>query len=592
MCGIAGIVRYDVPAATQRTRLERMRARLRHRGPDGAGTHIADHAALAHTRLALVDAAGGAQPMLSPDGRYAIVYNGEVYNLAELRAALAPDWRFRTRSDAEVVLAAYAAWGEDCPRRLDGMFAFFVWDVRHARGFGARDRLGVKPFVYASDGRELLFASEAKALLPVLPAPPRARLEPLLEVLAAPAFSGVERPLFEGLEYLAPGHCLRVDRDCVSTWAWGDYDLGGPFLDDAGEAAARVREALARSVAGALEADAPVGLFLSGGLDSTLLAALARRAGAAPTAFTIAFADQARYDYERSRIVTSDDGPFARLAAERLGLAQEIVPVERDGLAADLRALARANDALPAWEQEIAQHHLARAAARRGWKAVLVGDAADETHYGYHFLLDAAATERPARILERFAAPAIRADVMPDPIAHFDDKYRALAVAAGHRWDTPRARMLATTWLIVKRWLPRLLHNGDLHGMAHGLEARVPFAGAEVLAAARVVPPELALEGGVEKSVLRAAARGLVPDEIARRRKSALPKDQHVETIYRREAARLLDETGDLVGGVVDVPRLRALCDAAHPLVENERALLFRVIGLVHWARAYEVRIR
>jgi asparagine synthase (glutamine-hydrolysing) len=570
MCGIGGIVRYS-PGADQ-PRLERMQLLLRHRGPDGQGMWMSPHAGLVHTRLALVDPADGAQPLHSD--RYLLVYNGEVYNAAELRRELGVSWEFRTRCDAEVVLAAYARWGSACPARLNGMFAFFVWDPVEESGFAARDLLGVKPFVYAYAGGELVFASEAKAVLAALPWRPRARREALLEYLVVPCFSGVETPMFEGLEYLPPGHAMRVDRRGVSITRWGEYDLHGATDDVTPE---ELRAAVARAVQRTLIADAPVGVFLSGGLDSTAIAACAGRA--LPT-WTVQFSGHDRYDYAGSRMVISDDAPFAAIAARQFGLVPTIVEVERGGIAADLEVLATHNDALPAWEQEVAQRHLARAAAG-SCKAVLVGDAADETHYGYHFLLDPDATRDPRGVIVRFAA----AELWPDAIDYFAAKYRALAEAAGHDWRSPHARLLATTWLIVHRWLPRLLHNGDIHGMAHGLEARVPFADVELLGLARRLGPALALAGSVEKAALREAMRGVVPESIRLRRKSALPKDQGVEALYQREAARTVADGG--LDAIVDRGHILALC--ARPLDERERALLFRVICLGHWTRAYGV---
>ena len=572
MCGIAGIVRYS--PGDDLARLERMQRCLRHRGPDDQGMWTSPHAGLVHTRLALIDPAGGAQPLRT--GRYVLVYNGEVYNAAELRRELAASWEFRTRCDAEVVLAAYARWGSACPARLNGMFAFFVWDTIEETGFAARDLLGVKPFVYAHAGGELVFASEAKAVLAALPAQPRARREALLEYLVVPCFSGVETPMFEGLEYLPPGHMMRVDRRGVAITRWGEHDLHGATNDVTAE---ELRAAVERAVQRTLIADAPVGVFLSGGLDSTAIAACA---GRALPAWTVQFAEHESYDYTRSRIVISDDAPFAALAAHTLGLAPEIVEVDRGGLAADLEILATHNDALPAWEQEVAQHHLARAASR-SCKAVLVGDAADETHYGYHFLLDADATRDPRGVIERFAAGGL----WPDAVGHFAAKYRALTEEAGHDWRTPHARMLATTWLIVHRWLPRLLHNGDIHGMAHGLEARVPFADLELLALARRLGPAHALAGGVEKAALREALRGVVPEAIRVRTKSALPKDQGVEALYQREAARAIADGA--LDAITERDRILALCE--RPLDEPERALLFRVICLAHWARAHGVAL-
>lgn len=577
MCGIGGIVRYSPGDNTPR--LQRMQARLRHRGPDDEGMFTSPHTGLVHTRLALVDPAGGAQPLRSADGRYVLVYNGEVYNAAELRRELEPSWQFRTLCDAEVVLAAYARWGAAGPVRFNGMFAFFVWDTIEETGFAARDLLGVKPFVYAHASGELVFASEAKAVLAALPGQPRARREALLEYLVVPCFSGVETPMFEGLEYLPPGHCMRVDRSGIAITRWGEYDLHGATDDVPPE---ELRDTFQRAVQRTLIADAPVGLFLSGGLDSTAIAAAARRP---LPAWTIQFADQDRFDYARSRIVISDDEPFAALAATELGLERMVVRVEREGIAADLETLAVHNDALPAWEQEIAQHHLARAAARR-CKAVLVGDAADETHYGYHFLLDAEATRSPRGVIKRF----VPSWLLPDAVEHFTVKYQGLTERAGHHWRTPEARALATTWLVIHRWLPRLLHNGDVHGMAHGLEARVPFADIELLALARRLGPARARASGVEKAALREAMRGVVPEAIRTRRKSALPKDQGVAALYQREAARVTAD-GSLDGLGADLVDVRALCEPERSLDERERALLFRVICLAHWTRAYGVAL-
>lgn len=572
MCGIGGIVRYR--PGDDGARLARLGRALAHRGPDDRGAWSGPHAALVHARLALVDRAGGAQPLIRD--RYVLVYNGEVYNAAELRRELSDGWDFRTRSDAEVVLAAYARWGAACPARLNGMFAFFIWDTALETGFAARDLLGVKPFVYAYRAGELVFASEAKAVLAASSGRPRARAEAVLEYLVVPCFSGVETPMFDDLAYLPPGHTLRIDREGVVVARWGEYALGGATDDVSAE---ELRDALARAVQRTLVAEAPVGMFLSGGLDSTAIAA---NAGRLP-AWTVQFSEHDRYDYARSRIVISDDAPFAALAARELGIATEIVAVDRAGIAGDLEAIAIVDDALPAWEQEIAQHHLARAAART-CKAVLVGDAADETHYGYHFLLDPEATADPRGIIERFAAPGLWSDAA----SHFAAKYRGLAEAAGHDWRTPGARVLATTWLVVHRWLPRLLHNGDIHGMAHGLEARVPFADRELLALARRIGPARGLAAGVEKAALREALRGVIPEAIRVRRKSALPKDQGVAALYQREAARVLDE-GILDGGLPGGARFAIAALCARPVDERERALLFRVICLAHWTRAYGV---
>jgi len=576
MCGIAGVVRYG--RSPDEAAARAMMRALRHRGPDGEGVAVARSVALAHTRLALIDAAHGAQPMASPDRRFWLTYNGEVYDHIELRAELRERWDFRTRTDAEVVLAACATWGwRDAARRFNGMFAFFLWDDLRQEGVLVRDRLGVKPAVWARVDGGVAFASEAKALLAAGLVAPRAHAPSLVEYLVAPCFSGVEHGMFEDVEHVPAGGALVVRADGHEIESWWRFAFAPEEREDH---VVRVRERLPEAARLATRADVPVAGLLSGGLDSTALCALAR-----PDAtFSVRFDDQARFDYAASGIVISDDGPYVELAARSLGLRNVDVFVSRSTLREDLRALAATDDALPAWEQEVAQRHLARAVARTH-KAVLVGDAADETHWGYHFLLDDEATRTPSTILSRLGAVPLATEPVAVARARLVAHYEDLASAAGHPWD--RDPLLATGWLVVARWLARLLHNGDVHTMAFGLEARVPFADVPLVELARRVPPPAALANG-EKAVLRAALRGLIPEPIRTRRKSALPKDQGSAEVLRA-AARDAVECSSFVRTWIDASAVRSLTDG-RPLQERDRAALFRVACLGEWADLYGAR--
>lgn len=586
MCGIAGIVDFTRPADAHASRVAAMRVRLRHRGPDGEGDFAADHVTLAHTRLSILDHAGGAQPMLSADGRYAIVYNGELANADALRRTL--DWSFRTRSDTEVVLAAYARWGEACALRLSGMFAFFVWDAALRRGLGARDRIGVKPFFYAREGDAFVFASEAHAIARTARTRARVDVAGVLETLVAPCFSGVAHSTFDGVVPLPPGHVVIVDERGARLEAYWDWSCGDD--EDPERVVSQLREVLPGAIERSLVSDVPLGLFSSGGLDSAIIAATMARAISAPVrAYTVTFDDQARFDYARSAITGSDDTPYARDVASTLGLDAHLVHVGRDDIARDLREIAIANDALPVWEQEIAQHRLARAASA-SVKAVLVGDAADETHYGYHFLLDADALQGPGVILRRLGSVPVRREIAADPARDAVLSLEALARSKCGGFDGDHAsRVRAMTYLVVKRWLPRLLHNGDVHTMRSSLEARVPFADVELLELASRISPAVALRGGVEKWALREAARGSVPEHVRTRKKSALPKDLGVEPIFREEARKVLLEPPPLLTALVDTDAIAELLARPSPLEESERAILFRVITLAHWARHHEV---
>lgn len=588
MCAIAGIVNFSVDAEPPVNGVRAMLRRMKHRGPDGSAVNRQVSCVLGANRLAQLDTAGGGQPMTSPDGRWMLVFNGEIHNYRGLRECLADEWEFVTKSDTEVLLAALVTWGKSALTRLNGMFAFFLWDTLTCCGFAARDRLGVKPLVWTRMGNGLAFASEAKALLEVMPGRPAVNVGAVLEYFAAPCFSGVAAPMFADMHTLPPGHWLTVDASGIHTEEWWRYDFSLSGAEDETRLLGEMRALLPQAVRRTLDTEEPAAVFLSGGLDSTLVAACGKPHGVS-CGYTIAFEGQAEFDYARGMMVKSDDLPFAGEAAWDLGMEHRIVPVSRTSMAEDLRVIAIQNDALPAWEQELAQHHLARAASA-DYRAVLVGDAADETHFGYPFLLVETTLRHPRDFLRAFGEPPL-ARGMEEEAGKLMDGYADSMEAAGYAPDSRVGRLRGISHLIMQRWLPRLLHNGDIHTMAHGVEARVPFADADLLALAVQVHPELALRGGIEKSLLREAARGLMPEAARKRRKSSLTKDDACAAIYQMEAAKALEASGKLLSTWLDVGSLRRLCDSRHVPLETERALLFRVICCHHWATAYNITL-
>lgn len=570
MCGIGGIIAQE-PELEPIARV--LMSSMLHRGPDHQATATAEGAAFAHTRLALIDDEGGRQPMQR--GPWTIVYNGEVYNHAQLRAQLREHWDFRTRSDTEVVLAAYSVWGPSALPRLNGMFSFLIFHAPSQTAFAARDRLGIKPFVFAHEQQRFLFASEAKALLKTGLIKAKLDDEAVQEYFLAPCFSGVERPVFAGLRYLPPGSWLRYTPRELTVRRWWRPKLATRALAEPQALQAALRKHLQRAVSRALVSDHPIGAYLSGGLDSTSLVALMPT----PTCFTIHFEGQSAFDYARAKIVISDDTPFAEEAARALNLRWAIVPApQRDHLPA-LRTLAQTNDFLPAFEQELTQHYLAKAAAQH-FKAVVVGDAADETHCGYHFLLSKTANQDFRTLLSQFVP------FDPERLGHLAQKYTSLVESLD---CDPKDRVRATTYLILERWLPRLLQNGDIHSMRHSLEQRVPFADSELLDLALSIPAELAYRNGVEKSLLREAVRGLIPESIRRRRKSALPKDQGPTHLYQRALGDLLEDRPECLRAYLPLEPLRKLARPELLLSEAERGLVFRALCFDHFRAHYGV---
>lgn len=594
MCGLAGILFSRDDEVALGRRLDDMMKALSPRGPDEQGKVLLRDGGLGHTRLVLLDAQGGKQPMCDPSGRYWLTFNGQIYNHREIRHSLAPCYEFRTRSDTEVLLAAFILLGESCLDRLDGMFAFCVWDALKREAFAARDALGVKPFVYASHKGEFLFASECKALLRGWDKPTEVNESALAELVVVPSLSGVREPMFEGMEYLPAGHKMRITADAVRTERWFQYHVGDnrPSSNFHSE---ELRTALVESVRSTMNADCPVGSMVSGGVDSSLLASLACRNGhgreGALKAYTIRFDSHDTIDFNSSSIVISDDAPFVEELARGLPLDLHRVQASQKAALEHLDSLAQVNDRVPAWEQELSQYFLARAAAR-DCKAVLVGDAADETHYGYFFLLRDSVNHGPRGLMDLFSARERAACLCSrlrrsEPLERLESEYTSIVEGAGYRFGgDPGENTQAMSYLVVALWLGRLLHNGDVHNMAHGLEARVPFANRGVLKSAQAVPPALGFKDEVEKFALRQAAAPFLPRSICWRKKSALPRDPRLGRAYQQRLLALLEESQSFAGQFLDLEEVRRLCRKP-ALPENERILLFNLTTLIYWGRYY-----
>ena len=387
MCGIAGVLNLDQePADPERT--VAMAALLTHRGPDAAACVADGPAALAHTRLSIVDIAGGAQPMSTADGALIITFNGEIFNHPELRDELSSlGRRFTTRSDTEVILQAYAEWGEDCVTHLNGQWAFAIWDSRRRQLFLSRDRMGIRPLYYTTHGDRFLFASEIKALF-AAGAP--AQIDSIaLAQLFTFWVTIPPRTIFKGVQQLPPG-CSMVVRDRTVT-VRKYWDLDFSYDDDRriseDEYAAELMDVLVDATRIRLRADVPVGAYLSGGLDSSAVALLATKfASTTLDTFSIAF-DSGEFD-ERT---------FQEQAARHLGTRHHVLccsPEEIAGAFSDV-----------VWHAESPllrtapspMFLLSKTVRDKGYKVVLSGEGADEVLGGYDIFKEAKVREVPAR---------------------------------------------------------------------------------------------------------------------------------------------------------------------------------------------------
>jgi len=567
MCGICGEYRAD-RAPVDPALLRRMTDAIAHRGPDADGFHLEPGLGLGHRRLSVIDLAYGAQPMANEDGTISVIFNGEIYNFADLRAELAGKGHvFRTNSDTEVILHQYEEDGPDCLRRFNGMFAFALWDSSRRRLLIARDRLGVKPLYWCTDGPRTLFASEVRPLLLALPSSPAldpAALWSYLAVQYAPA----PDTLFAGIRELPPGHRLLIDDSGVKEEAW--WTLPAPAEPISGLAAeAEVRELLEDSVRLRLVADVPLGAFLSGGIDSTALVALMRRhKGPGLKTFSVDFAAELGAD-------SVNETKWSRLAAETFGTEHHALTVSAAEALAALPAVVDRMDDLIS-DPAVIPTYLVSKFARELVTVALSGEGGDELFGGYQrYALGGLARwyqplSRPARrLLEaafarlpgaRRIRKGLRAIGEATPARRHlawllvmpPDLIDAILGSGTGGWERVEARfapMFAgqrgtfdldrTLRTDLTTWLPDdLLTKVDRASMAVGLEARTPFLDYRLVELALRIPAadKVSLLG--RKLVFKRAMRGIVPDAIIDRPKYgfALPLDAW----FRRELREML----------------------------------------------------
>jgi asparagine synthase (glutamine-hydrolysing) len=557
MCGIVGIVKFDFRETPEETRLKRMRDVVRHRGPDGEGLWFEGPVGLGHRRLSIVDVAGGHQPMANEDGGVWITYNGEIFNHAALRPGLeAKGHRYQTRSDTETILHLYEEEGDACVERLQGMFAFALWDRKRERLLLARDRLGIKPLYYALSDRELLFASEIKAILAVMAGRPALNPSAIPEFLATRFLAGDET-FFQGIRKLPPGHVFTWSRAAGPRrhryWSLPT----GTDESSAGlaERAADLRDRLEATVRSHLMSDVPLGLFLSGGVDSTGLAALMRpMVNDRIRTFAVGFDDPA-----------SNELPFARMAARAVGAQHHEVVLSGDEFFRALPRLIWHEDEPIAFPSSIALNAVSQL-ARSHVKVVLTGEGADELFLGYNWYRVTAWNEAlgrrywawtPAavrtrirrvvssspRALRRYLGrsflaldPGVRA-VYFENFAVFPESWRRALVVdrrlieatdpyreqMRYFAEAPGSTLDRMSHADLQTYLVELLMKQDQMSMAASVESRVPFLDHRLVEHMVRMPVKFKIRGVTTKAVLREALRDRIPREILHRRKLGFP---------------------------------------------------------------------
>jgi asparagine synthase (glutamine-hydrolysing) len=562
MCGIAGIVAVDQLEQDAPARALRMRDIITHRGPDEAGLHCDAHAALAHRRLSIVDLSSGQQPLSNEDGSIWVVFNGEIYNHAEVRRELESHGHtYRTKSDTETIVHAYEQWGEECVHRFRGMFAFAIWDAPRRRLLLVRDRLGIKPVYWTRTSDALLFGSEIKAILASGLIGPRPNQAVLPEVLSNRYTSGTET-MFEGIHKLLPGHVLVFEAGQITTRQYWDV----PARDTASAQPAashpveRFKELLEESVKLRLMADVPLGMFLSGGIDSSAIAALMAKLIDRPLqTFSVAFKDRAFSELE-----------YAREVATAIGaVSHEIVIDDRDFFGALPKLLWHEDE--PIAHPSSVPLYFVSALARQHVTVVLTGEGSDELLAGYGKYPRVAWNWRAGAMYERMLPGAVRSSIargvipmLPAKLARyarrsflamdrtpesmFFDNFSAIRLADQRQLLAPALREAATRanaygssldyfntpngsstlldrllYADIKTYLVELLMKQDQMSMAASIESRVPFLDHKLVEFAAALPDHWKLNGWTTKRILRESMKGLLPESILNRPKMGFP---------------------------------------------------------------------
>ncbi len=627
MCGIAGIVSVDGLEADAAARAARMRDVLIHRGPDEAGLHVDAHAALAHRRLSIVDLSAGQQPMSNEDGTVWIAFNGEIYNHADLRRELEPrGHHYRTHCDTETIVHGYEEWGAECVHRLRGMFAFAIWDATARRLLLVRDRLGIKPLYWCRAGGTLLFASEIKAILASGLVEARANTAVIPEVLSMRYTSSAET-MFRGVYKLLPGHVLTFSDGTLDIRQYWDIPVGSSS-EGAGNAAgivAEFRSRLEESVRLRLMADVPLGMFLSGGIDSSAIAALMARMVDRPLqTFSVAFKERAFNELE-----------YARGVAQAVGaVPHEIVIDDKDFFGALPRLVWHEDE--PIAHPSSVPLYFVSELARQHVKVVLTGEGSDELLAGYGKYLRLAWNWRAGTVYERLVPSAVRASIasvvprLPRTLARyagrtflamertpesmFFDNFaairladqwsllspglreaatgaRAYAASRAH-FDKPNGRSTLLDPLLyadLKTYLVELLMKQDQMSMAASIESRVPFLDHHLVEFAAKLPDEWKLSGLTTKRVLREAMKGLLPESILNRSKMGFPVPfaAWVRGPWNTVAREVLLDRRSRERGLIDPPAVdRLLRDHAAGRIEaGDR--VWTLLNLELWHRTF-----
>jgi len=613
MCGIAGWIDLKNDLTDECPIIDTMSATLANRGPDASGTWFSSHVLLAHRRLAVMDPAGGAQPMVRQKGRwnYAITYNGELYNAPELKKALEDyGYTFTTTCDTEVLLVSYLQWGPSCIERLNGIYAFGIWDEKEQRVFLARDRFGVKPLFYIQHGSSLIFASEIKALLAHPGIKPEIGMEGLSEVFALGPARTPGIGVFSRITELKPAHCIIFDNNGLRAYRyWTLQSL--EHEDNLEDTVSTVRRLVIDSIERQFISDVPLCTFLSGGLDSSAITALAARyfkrngKGKLHT-YSIDYTDNEKY-FEPSLYQPDPDTPWVTRMSDECGSEHTYITVDTEQVVNALENATAARD-LPGMADIDSSLWLFCKEVKKDSTVALSGECADEVFGGYPWfhvdeLLNAGTFPWSRNMGERTAIMSDDLLQAIKPAEYVAKRYNETLAEVPYlhgenELEKKRREMfyLNFTW-----FMQTLLDRKDRMSMALGLEVRVPYCDHRLVQYVWNIPWDMKMLGGREKGLLRKSLEGILPDDVLYRKKSPYPKTHNpaYEIVVKQKLLEILHDPNSPLLPLINRKALVGMVSEASDLgkpwfgqLMARPQLYAYLIQIETWLKLYKVSIK
>ncbi|QGU95311.1 asparagine synthase (glutamine-hydrolyzing) [Clostridium bovifaecis] len=612
MCGIAGVINYNSNLTKEMYIIENMTDTLKKRGPDSYGFYTSQNVLLGHRRLIVVDPSGGDQPMTKTynNNKYIIVYNGELYNTENVREELLDfGFSFNSYSDTEVLLTSYIAWGPDCVHHINGIFAFGIWDEKENRLFLCRDHLGVKPLYYTVKDNNFIFGSELKTLLAHPSVEPIIDEEGICEIFGLGPAHSLNSGIFKDIYALPPANFILYSKDGLKVQKYWDVKCEH-HDEDIDTTSEHVRELLTDAIKRQLFADVPVCTFLSGGLDSSIISAIAasyfRERNSILETYSIDYKDNDRFFVKNDFQPDSDD-PWIDKMSTYINSNHKKIIIDSLSLSKALIDAVKSNDA-PGMADIDSSLYLFCNEVRKNATVALSGECADEVFGGYPWF-------RRPELINSTTFPWSRSVDARKSLLSSDFKNINLEEYVQSKYmdtikKTPKldgeskfeSRMREISYLNMKWFMVTLLTRKDKMSMGNSLEVRVPFADYKLVEYAYNIPIEMKFYNGREKGLLRNAMKDILPDDVLWRVKSPYPKTFNPEytDLVQNWLSEILEDKTSPILQLIDYNKVRKLVETRGESFNGylfgqlmkAPQLMAYLIQINIWLNEYKVRIK